>query len=328
MADLPAKQAQYVAYAEKDSKARNIAASIDSLTGDISDIDTDITRLTAAVEHADYYEYVCTAEEAGSLFHYLLDTTSDWSFQIGLDLEEAMQYHGIKIIASYTVYEQVVRAEAFLAELARLDVADTLVKVVYSTVDPVQVSSESAAFNIRIMPEVDGETGDTSIRLFGYPVNDKVTSADIDSETATVGQVLTADGAGGCLWQSSSPPTLYKHRITLTSNVDAVVIIELYNYYSSAYTSFAGLAAYLNAMGYTSGQSGIVGVAYAKDGTPQEYLPIYASVYALTSSTLNATYDSYMITLDTTDNKYKVTIVSRVISGFVVAPTDKVTPVY
>ena len=31
MAELPAKQAQYVAYAEKDSKARNIAAKIDEL---------------------------------------------------------------------------------------------------------------------------------------------------------------------------------------------------------------------------------------------------------------------------------------------------------
>lgn len=313
MADLPAKQAQYVAYAEKDSKARSIAASVDSLT--------------AAVEHADYYEYVCSAQEAGSLFHYLLDTSSDWSFRIGIDLEEAMQYHGIKIIASYTIDTETARVEAFLPELARLDVSDILVTIVYTTTDPVSVGS-GTEFNIKLAPEIDLETGVAYPTLYGIPVKDKVFADDISSGTALSSQVLTANGSGGCSWQSSSAPTLYKHRITLTSNVDAVVIIELYNYYSSAYTSFAGLAAYLNAMGYTGGQSGIVGVAYAKDGTPQEYLPIYASVYALTSSTLNATYDSYIITLDTTDNKYKVTIVSRVISGFVGAPTDKVTPVY
>lgn len=43
----------------------------------------------------------------------------------------------------------------------------------------------------------------------------EVTASDIDSESATSGQVLTADGSGGASWQTASGGSLYMHILNL-----------------------------------------------------------------------------------------------------------------
>lgn len=43
----------------------------------------------------------------------------------------------------------------------------------------------------------------------------KVVATDVDSESATNGQVLTADGSGGASWQNASGGKLYRHSISI-----------------------------------------------------------------------------------------------------------------
>jgi hypothetical protein len=62
-----------------------------------------------------------------------------------------------------------------------------------------------------------------------------VTASDIDSEEATAGQVLTADGEGGASWEDADGGKLYLHLIYLrTSNSDYFYI----NLYTNNETPF------------------------------------------------------------------------------------------
>ena len=87
--------------------------------------------------------------------------------------------------------------------------------------------------------EVNAVTGAYTISGGDLPIK----AGNIDSETATNGQVLTADGNGGASWQNAGGggATLYLHTIGLTQSTNSAIRITFTSTKSVAYASLTEL---------------------------------------------------------------------------------------
>ena len=70
------------------------------------------------------------------------------------------------------------------------------------TVDASHIDSETATNGQVLTADGNGEAA------WQTPATPTITAADVDSETATSGQVLTADGNGEAAWQTPATPTI------------------------------------------------------------------------------------------------------------------------
>lgn len=77
----------------------------------------------------------------------------------------------------------------------------------------------------------------------------KIKASDVDSENATNGQVLTADGSGGASWKNSADMKVYLHHINTNESFKAV--IEITSTSNTQFTS-STLAQWLHDKGFTS----------------------------------------------------------------------------
>ena len=76
-------------------------------------------------------------------------------------------------------------------------------------------------------------------------VPEKLSDLVLDSESATSGQVLTADGLGGASWTTPSTPELYQHNIKLfDSNLHKAASFTILSDVSTQYT-YSAIATYL-----------------------------------------------------------------------------------
>ena len=80
----------------------------------------------------------------------------------------------------------------------------------------------------------------------------------LDSNSATQGQVLTANGTGGATWQNASGTQLYKHNITVDTNDGYNFRFSLYTADSDSYSSYSAVCTYMFDHGSTFYLSGIV----------------------------------------------------------------------
>ena len=81
-----------------------------------------------------------------------------------------------------------------------------------------------------------------------------ITSSTISSGTATSGKVLTANGSGGCSWETAGGgTTLYEHNIRIQFT-NGMCVIKIINSTSTAYTSFYSVGSILSSyhlLGYS-----------------------------------------------------------------------------
>ena len=103
--------------------------------------------------------------------------------------------------------------------------------------------------------EVDASTGAYTIAGDALPIKD----TNINSGSATSGQVLTADGNGGASWESAGGKTLYLHNWHLTTSAGMKIMITIVSDRNSAYnrsamqtylTTNTSLSTYINCVGF------------------------------------------------------------------------------
>ena len=77
-----------------------------------------------------------------------------------------------------------------------------------------------------------------------------ITSSTINSGTATSGKVLTANGSGGCSWETAGGggSQLYLHNIYITGTAEYFVVIQIINTTSTAYTTIGALNSALSSL--------------------------------------------------------------------------------
>ncbi|MBO7712026.1 MAG: hypothetical protein J6S85_00945 [Methanobrevibacter sp.] len=143
----------------------------------------------------------------------------------------------------------------------------------------------------------------------------EVTAGDVNSEQATQGQVLTADGSGGASWQNASGGNKYMHIINCNFNVYPICNIIIINSSNTAFTA-SSLANYL----YTNGISntGLMPIInnhayYHPDGNKKTYgLSVYGtSSGELKLQKIEETYDFTNGTIATNATTITITDINR-----------------
>ena len=81
-----------------------------------------------------------------------------------------------------------------------------------------------------------------------------IKSATFDSGTATSGKVLTANGSGGCSWETAGGGSKYLHMIRV-SNGTYFFYIFIYNSDNTSISAIATIGAYVYGKGYTNNQN-------------------------------------------------------------------------
>ena len=123
----------------------------------------------------------------------------------------------------------------------------------------------------------------------------KVAATDVDSESATNGQVLTADGTGGASWQNASGGKVYRHNIYLSGGTTGVLNqarFSVINTRVEVYSSLADFAANIgNSCNYVFGSYGGNKLFY--------FFEVTSTRIRISTYTITATTDGANVTVST-----------------------------
>lgn len=139
-----------------------------------------------------------------------------------------------------------------------------------------------------------------------------ITSSTISSGTATSGKVLTANGSGGCSWETAGG-TLYKHVIHIvdTSTNKAInIILSIINKNSTPFT-YSTLNTWLADNGFTTGNPYI-----AQGLFKTQYVPTPALVIGLVGDSQNGVIAANFITIASSGSGTENTIIDSTITSF------------
>lgn len=123
-------------------------------------------------------------------------------------------------------------------------------------------------------------------------INPPIKASEIDSESATSGQVLTANGTGGASWQNASGggTQLYMHAISLhrdssSSGVFGSITVYIINEIQAAYTSISQVAftkTPVSGIIFEDGKLSVAGLA-TKDSGSNRISVYYRTMWNLTT---------------------------------------------
>ena len=115
-----------------------------------------------------------------------------------------------------------------------------------------------------LLCEVNAVTGAYTISGGDLPIK----ASNIDSDTATNGQVLTADGSGGASWQNAGGgSTLYEHNILiLENNSNWVAKVKIINNSATQITDKSTIRSFLSDNGFSSINNYFIGTGFFRTG--------------------------------------------------------------
>lgn len=223
MADLPAKQAQYVAYAEKDSKARNIATKIDDIDTTIADLESKAVTTERIRLSAEDTATVLQSLDIGANFYLDFDdipTTDKVIYEIRSE-EPAASMDLIMYKTGIT--NDVTELPCYVGK-------SMAISKVYSFIGSVYVEDET-----------------NHLRVIGY-VDMPVIANTSDVPTAT----LTNLDVGGVVYSVGGGSQLYVHNVTIYDDAYRYGTATIISTKSTAFTSKAEFKQWLVDNGYTS----------------------------------------------------------------------------